>query len=99
MVVDELDVLGSGGAPPKADPVLIVHANFVVPRPIDADAVPIDAFLGSSVGPLPEWYMPPVTARRVRGLPRVAILTVVGAFLAIEAAGLCNTYGQLLPFH
>jgi hypothetical protein len=46
---------------------------------------------------LPEWYMP----APMRGAPllsgwrrRVVILVIV-SFLAINAYGLCNTYGQL----
>ena len=67
-------------------------------EPLDIAAVPLDAYLGTAKGPLPEWYMPPVAARRLGRLARVAVLTVVTAFFLIEAAGLCNTYGQL-PFH
>jgi hypothetical protein len=66
--------------------------------PLDPDAVPIDRYLGRPGATLPEWYMAPVTARRSRRARRVVILAVVGAFLLIEAFGLCSTYGQL-PFH
>ena len=65
---------------------------------VDADAVPIDVYLARADQPLPAWYMPPVMARTSGRLRRGVILAVVGAFLLIEAFGLCSTYGQL-PFH
>jgi hypothetical protein len=75
-------------------------------QPLDANAVPFDFYLGQTVGNylgqtvgnLPEWYMPPVMARRSRRARKLIVLAIIGAFLAIEAAGLCSTYGQL-PFH
>ena len=72
--------------------------------PLDPDAVPIDHYLGGRPGAvadsstLPDWYMAPVTARRSGRARRIVILAVVGAFLLIEAFGLCSTYGQL-PLH
>ncbi len=63
-------------------------------------AVPLWQLLGASHGaPLPEWYMPaPMTrARPVRGWRRRAIVLVVASLLAIDAYGLCNTYGDLGP--
>jgi hypothetical protein len=66
--------------------------------PLAPDAVPMAHFLGSPVGALPEWYMAPVTGRPSGRARRAVILAVVGAFLLIEAFGLCSTYGQL-PFH
>jgi hypothetical protein len=65
---------------------------------VDADAVPIDVYLARADQPLPTWYMAPVMARTSGRLRRGVILAVVGAFLLIEAFGLCSTYGQL-PFH
>jgi hypothetical protein len=47
---------------------------------------------------LPSWYMAPVRSRRLGGWYRVVVLAVIGAFLLIEAVGLCSTYGQL-PMH
>ena len=47
---------------------------------------------------LPCWYMSPVRSRRLGGWSRVVVLAVIGAFLLIEAVGLCSTYGQL-PMH
>ena len=67
-------------------------------QPLDPDAVPLADYLAESFGPLPEWYMAPVMARHSGRRRQVIILTVIGAFLLIEAFGLCSTYGQF-PFH
>jgi hypothetical protein len=63
--------------------------------PIGQDAVPLGVYLGQTSGPLPEWYMPsPMT--RIHAWWRLpVVMTIVGAFLIIEALGLCNTYGIL----
>ena len=65
--------------------------------PLADDAVPIGIHLSRFAAPLPLWYMPPVVRVRSGGrhwkLP--IILTVVFAFVLIEALGLCNTYGIL----
>ena len=65
---------------------------------VDPDAIPIDVYLARVDQPLPAWYMAPVMARTTGRLGRGVSLAVVGAFLLIEAFGLCSTYGQL-PFH
>ncbi len=70
--------------------------------PLDPEAVPMEVYLGHQGAlerpELPDWYMAPARARvRSRG-GRLVVLGMVGAFLAIEAVGLCSTYGQL-PFH
>ena len=65
------------------------------------DAVPIWAL--DSTAPaavLPEWYMPtPWRARAFTGwrrhLVRWNVALIVASFVANNAAGLCNTYGQL----
>ncbi len=67
-------------------------------QPLDPDAVPLADYLAQSFGPLPEWYMAPVMARHSGRRRQAIILTVIGAFLLIEAFGLCSTYGQF-PFH
>jgi hypothetical protein len=66
--------------------------------PLAPDAVPLDVYLGTAAGPLPDWYMPRVSTGRSGGRRRLVILAVIGAFFLIEAFGLCSTYGQL-PFH
>ena len=46
---------------------------------------------------LPEWYMPP-PAERTTPVPRwvrIAALVIIAAFLAIDAVGLCSTYGHV----
>ncbi len=62
--------------------------------PLPEGAVP----LGPAVddGPLPSWYMPAATTRRLRGGRGVAVaVLIVAALLMIVASGLCITYGQL----
>lgn len=63
--------------------------------PLPADAVPIGAYLSPFAAPLPFWYMPPVTRSGNRRWTMPLVLAVVGAFLVIDALGLCNTYGIL----
>jgi hypothetical protein len=65
--------------------------------PVAADAVPFGGGSAPTGGLLPSWYMPaPVTYQR-RSRHRIAALTVIGAFLLINALGLCITYGHLVP--
>ena len=64
-------------------------------EPLDGDAVPVSLSPDQTPGPLPEWYMPPVTARRGKRWRATVVLVLVTAFLVIEAVGLCSTYGQL----
>ena len=73
-----------------------------VDAPLSGDAVPLSAMVGAGppMHPLPSWYMPgSIRARRLTGwrgrLMRGSALSVVASFVAITAAGLCNTYGQL----
>jgi hypothetical protein len=63
--------------------------------PLDHDAVPLAVYLGQAPGPLPEWYMPSTIARVHTWWRLPVVMTIVGAFLVIEALGLCNTYGTL----
>jgi hypothetical protein len=63
--------------------------------PAGQDAVPLADYLGETAGPLPEWYMPSPMARIHVWWRLPVVLTIVGAFLIIEALGLCNTYGIL----
>jgi hypothetical protein len=66
--------------------------------PLPDDAEPFDPTGGDGEGLLPSWYMPaPVggVAAQPGWRRRVGIL-VVATFLAINAAGLCSTYGP--PF-
>lgn len=64
----------------------------------DPEAVPVWSVLAEP-GPggdlLPTWYMPsPMAGGGLRrGWRRVVILVVIASFLAINAYGLCSTYG------
>lgn len=62
--------------------------------PLPADAVPIYVHL-SQFGAVPLWYMPSVARSGSSKWRRPIVLAVVGAFLLIDAFGLCNTYGVL----
>lgn len=64
--------------------------------PLDPDAVPMQEYLGQHPGLLPEWYMPAPSARRARAWRVPVVVTLVAAFLVIEAMGLCTTFGQLV---
>jgi len=62
----------------------------------DVDAVPLHIHLAQFAGAaLPQWYMAPATASSGRRWRTPVVLTIVAAFLLIEALGLCNTFGQL----
>jgi hypothetical protein len=65
-------------------------------QPLDPDAVPLDLRPVVFAGALPDWYMPPVAARVSKGWRTPVVFTIVGAFLLINAFGLCITYGQLV---
>jgi hypothetical protein len=73
-------------------------------RGLDADAIPVNEYLGrfAEEGPtsglLPDWYMAPVRASRIRRAPQLVVLFLIATFVLIEAFGLCSTYGQP-PFH
>ena len=64
-------------------------------EPIPVDAVPIDAHLSNFAAALPLWYMAPVVRTPGGRWRRPIVFGVVGAFLLIDALGLCNTYGVL----
>jgi hypothetical protein len=63
--------------------------------PLAADAVPIGMHLSQLAIALPEWYMPSAVASSGRRWRLPVVMTIVSAFLFIEALGLCNTYGVL----
>jgi hypothetical protein len=66
-------------------------------EPVAPDATPLSPYPGGDTV-LPDWYIAPVRVRRLAGWHRVVIVAVIGAFLLIEAVGLCSTYGQP-PLH
>jgi hypothetical protein len=62
-------------------------------QPVDADAVPFTTGSAEMPGLLPAWYMPvPTAAGRTRSR-RLMFGVLVLAFLVINGAGLCVTYG------
>ena len=67
-----------------------------VEQPVAHDAIPLDAYLRrAGPAPLPEWYMPIAVRLGPSRGRRMVVLIVVAAFLALNAAGLCSTYGAL----
>lgn len=88
--------LGSVPEPGITDEELTELALAADPNaPLPADAVPIHVHLTQFAAPLPLWYMPPVARSGGRRWKVPVVLAVVGAFLLIDALGLCNTYGIL----
>ncbi len=85
---------------PVTDAELAAMAVAADPdTPVEEGAVPFSQLTGTADeddGLLPAWYMPaPGSGGRLRGWRRrVAILTV-SSFLAINAYGLCSTYGSV----
>jgi hypothetical protein len=65
--------------------------------PIADDAVSLWELTGARAdGALPEWYMPAGPGGRLlTGWRRLPPVLVVGSLLAINACGLCITYGKL----
>jgi hypothetical protein len=66
---------------------------------VGPDAVSVWDVLGVEADQsLPGWYMPaPVGGRRLQsGWRRRTVLVLVATFLAINAAGLCFTYGSIV---
>ncbi len=64
-------------------------------QPIPDDAVPYDQVVGASPSLLPDWYMGHATRVHASRWRRPVVLAVVIAFLVIDAAGLCSTYGVI----
>jgi hypothetical protein len=64
--------------------------------PLSNDAIPIAVHLAQFAGAaLPQWYMAPATSRSGRRWRTPVVVTIIAAFVLIEALGLCNTFGQL----
>ena len=64
-----------------------------------SDALPDDAVPWSPTGRDPliaDWYMPAPTATRRDLRSRVVVAVIVGSIIAINAAGLCVTYGRVI---
>lgn len=89
-----LDWDGSG--PELDDEELTALALAADPdQPVADDAVPLSFYDQCGLGFLPTWYMPPVVARRARGIRVPIVVLLVSAFLLVDAFGLCMTYGSL----
>jgi hypothetical protein len=89
------------GAPNGADATEIVTGDELdalalaadPSAPIPDDAVPYDQVVGAGPSLLPEWYLGRATAVHASRWRRPVILAVIGAFVLIDGAGLCSTYG------
>jgi hypothetical protein len=81
-----------------SDEELAAEALAARPEALPDDAVPwtevVDADT-QGLDLLPGWYMPPpmIGGRLLDGWRRRLALIVIVAFLAINAAGLCSTFG------
>jgi len=64
--------------------------------PLDLDAVPIDEYLGQLPSTLPSWYMPAAMARPGKAWRVPVVLTLVTAFVVLEALGLCSVFGHVV---
>ncbi len=94
MVIEQEQMSHEAG--PVSDAELTELALAADPDlPLDPNAVPISAYLAQLPIALPDWYMPPATARSGKRWRVPVVLVIVGAFLLIEALGLCSTFGQL----
>ena len=95
------DVVNADFDDPLSDEELAVFALAADPDvPLDDEAVCLWQLTGPGVdGLLPEWYMPSPAPglRRLRGWRRWVIVLIIIAFLAIDAYGLCSTYGRVVP--
>lgn len=63
---------------------------------VDVDAVPLrDPSDNGAISLLPTWYMPVPTRGlgQFTGWRRRVVIAVIAAFVAINAYGLCSTYG------
>ena len=64
--------------------------------PLSDDAIPLSLHLAQFAGAaLPQWYMAPATSPSGQRWRTPVVVTIIAAFLLIEALGLCNTFGQL----
>jgi hypothetical protein len=64
--------------------------------PLSDDAIPLSLHLAQFAGAaLPQWYMAPAGSPSGRRWRTPIVVTIIAAFLLIEALGLCNTFGQI----
>jgi hypothetical protein len=87
---------GALDAPLTDDELTELALAADIHAPLGDDAVPMQVHLARfATMPLPLWYMPPAMSRSGKSWRLPIVVAVVGAFLLIEALGLCNTYGTL----
>src|ERR1700730_17157248 len=95
-----VDVLSAAFVEPLRDEELAALAVAADPdTPVDDNAVCLWQLTGSGTDDLlPEWYMPSPARGipRLRGWRRWVTLIIIASFLAIEAYGLCSTYGRVV---
>ncbi|HEY3941374.1 MAG TPA: hypothetical protein VGL60_02720 [Acidimicrobiales bacterium] len=96
--VQEVEPLEIGAISAELDELALAAGD---PTSVPTDAIPLGtylALLGTSapvLNSLPSWYMPAATGRPPGRWRLPVVLVIAGAFLIIEALGLCNTFGQL----
>ena len=63
--------------------------------PVGHDAVPLRDDEAGGQDLLPGWYMPSParSIRPLRGWARWVVILIIASFVAINAVGLCSTYG------
>jgi hypothetical protein len=79
-----------------ADPDQVLSADAISIWDLGLDDTTVGAGGGSV---LPAWYMPAPMGAGPSGrrwLRRAIAITVIVAFLVIDAYGLCSTYGQIV---
>lgn len=88
---------GADATEELSDDELSVLALSADPNaPLPPDAVPVDQVLGPPPPSLlPEWYLGPATRVHASRWRRPVVIALIAAFLLIDAAGLCNTFGFL----
>lgn len=64
--------------------------------PVDPDAVPLSVYPEPGPNSLPVAYMPPAMSGVGRGWRVPVAVLIILAFLAVDAVGLCITYGTLV---
>lgn len=64
--------------------------------PLDPDAVALPLYPDPGPNSLPAAYMPPAMSGVGRGWRVPIAVVIILAFLAIDAVGLCITYGTLV---
>ncbi len=96
--IDDALMVGTplSDAPPSDEELCRLALAADPTAALSDEAIPIGLHLAQFSGAaLPAWYMAPATARGGRRWRTPIVVTIISAFLLIEALGLCNTFGQL----